>query len=100
MKSQNQNSHDFEERLQIQTGQFHPLHQADAYDSVLQNSTPKTKKMLLPFKFPEHTKDMSINKPIHDYAQHIKRNRHNIQQLPNDKIGPQFIDHLVYYGFH
>ncbi|MDR0493307.1 MAG: tyrosine-type recombinase/integrase, partial [Nitrososphaerota archaeon] len=41
---------------------------------------------------------MSTNKPIHDYAQRIKRNRHNIQQLPNSTIGLQFLDHLNALG--
>ena len=69
--------------------------------SVPQNSAQKPKKQKeksLPFKIPEHTKDMSINKPIHDYAQRIKRNRHNIKQLPNGTIGLQFLDHLSALG--
>jgi len=41
---------------------------------------------------------MSINKPIHDYQQRIKRNRHNIQQLPNGQLGLQFLDHLSALG--
>ena len=41
---------------------------------------------------------MTINKPIHDYAQRIKRNRYNIQQLPNGQLGLQFLDHLNALG--
>ena len=69
--------------------------------SVPQNSAnkpTKQKEKSLPFKIPEHTKDMSINKPIHDYVQRIKRNRHNIQQLPNGTLGLQFLDHLSALG--
>jgi hypothetical protein len=66
--------------------------------SIPQNSAQKPKKVFLPFKFPEHTRDMSTNKPIHDYAQRIKRNRHNIQQLPNGQLGLQFLDHLSALG--
>ncbi|MCL2477447.1 hypothetical protein [Candidatus Bathycorpusculum sp.] len=60
--------------------------------------TQKTKTKSSPLKTPEYTRDMSINKPIHDYAQRIKRNRHNIQQLPNGTIGLQFLDHLNALG--
>jgi len=41
---------------------------------------------------------MTTNKPIHDYAQRIKRNKHNIQQLPNGTLGLQFLDHLNALG--
>jgi site-specific recombinase XerD len=58
----------------------------------------KIKPKSLPLKIPEYTRDMSTNKPIHDYAQRIKRNRHNIQQLPNGQIGLQFLDHLNALG--
>jgi hypothetical protein len=43
MKSQNLS--DFEEKLQTQTGQSHPLHQADVYVAIFQVS---------PFKCPEN----------------------------------------------
>jgi len=65
--------------------------------SVPQFSAQKPKnqkeKSLL-FKFPEHTRDMGINKPIHDYEQRIKRNRHNIQQLPNGQLGLQHVKRM------
>jgi hypothetical protein len=60
--------------------------------------TTKQKEKPPPFKIPDHTKDMSINKPIHDYTQHIKQNRHNIKELPNGQLGLQFLDHLSALG--
>ncbi|MDR2204273.1 MAG: hypothetical protein LBE76_08300 [Nitrososphaerota archaeon] len=40
-------------------------------------------KPLALFNSQKTNKNMTNNKPIHDYTQRIKQNRHNIQQLPN-----------------
>ncbi|MDR2203118.1 MAG: hypothetical protein LBE76_02220 [Nitrososphaerota archaeon] len=88
MNSQNRTGYGFEEKLQTQTGQS-PLHQVLVSGFVPQFSAQKPTNQTgksLPFKIPEHTKNISINKPIHDYTQRIKQNRHNIQQLPNGQI--------------
>jgi hypothetical protein len=43
--------------------------------------TAKSKEKIAAFKFSKHTRNITINKSIHDYEQQIKRKHHNIKRL-------------------